>query len=64
METFFFLGLLLIALRVSVSRSSPVTSNLRNVSAILDELLESYDRYHRPSYGGKHQVPAKSLRPV
>ncbi|CAF1259543.1 unnamed protein product [Rotaria sordida] len=33
--------------------SSNLTSDLRNVSAILNDLLKTYDRYHRPSYGGK-----------
>jgi len=29
------------------------TSNLKNVSIILDEVLKSYDRFHRPTYGGE-----------
>ncbi len=30
------------------------SSDLRNVSAILNDLLKSYDRHHRPTYGGLH----------
>ncbi|CAF2467658.1 unnamed protein product [Rotaria sp. Silwood2] len=33
--------------------TSNLTSDLRNVSAILNDLLKTYDRYHRPTYGGK-----------
>jgi hypothetical protein len=34
--------------------SSNFTSDLKNVSSTLNDLLKSYDRYHRPTYGGLH----------
>ncbi|CAF3907934.1 unnamed protein product [Rotaria magnacalcarata] len=33
--------------------SSNLTSDLKNVSVVLNELLKSYDPFHRPTYGGK-----------
>ncbi|CAF3209988.1 unnamed protein product [Rotaria socialis] len=39
--------------RFPLISSSNFTSDLRNVSVVLNDLLKSYDPFHRPTYGGK-----------
>ena len=44
--------LIILITNITLVPSSNLTSDIRNVSAILNDLLKSYDRYHRPTYGG------------
>lgn len=45
--------LIVILISINLINCSTKMPDLRDVSAILDDLLKTYDRYHRPSYGGK-----------
>jgi hypothetical protein len=53
-EINFLIFLLIIIIKFNLIYSSTLTSDLKNVSTILNDLLKSYNRYHRPTYGGLH----------
>ena len=44
--------LLTIMIRFELIYNSNLPSDLRNVSTVLNDLLKSYERHHRPTYGG------------
>ncbi len=52
----YYLMIIIIAVQFELTNSSSVTSDLKNVSTILNNLLKSYDRYHRPTYGGLYLI--------
>ena len=46
--------IIIIIIKFELIYSLTLTSDLKNVSTVLNDLLKSYHRYHRPTYGGLH----------
>ncbi len=51
----FLISLMTIIITFELTYTLNLTSNLKNVSSVLNDLLKSYHRYHRPKYGGFHK---------
>ncbi len=46
--------IIIIIIKFMLIYGSTLISDLKNVSTVLNDLLRTYDRYNRPTYGGLH----------